>query len=160
MRSGLVSRQFLIDRSHQWRKLLVKAGKAAGRLSGIPPYLLHFTERHIRAGRVTVQQILVQRIAAFNFDVIHLFPECGIADQHENQIVKILKPVGGRHSDDVVLIERREDCGNGRLRNRLRAIGPRLAACGQDSDDCEECGQAESQSGRVQVDPGAALWVS
>jgi hypothetical protein len=105
-------------------QLFIEAGAAAGRLGCVPPYLLHLAELNIRSRRVTIQEILEERIAAFDFDVIYFFREGGVTDQGEYQIIEVFESVVGGHPDEVVSVECPEDSGNGRLHKRFRASRP------------------------------------
>src|SRR5258708_12890896 len=103
-------RQFLINGPNERDQLFIEAGAAAGRLGRVPPYLLYLAEWHIRSRRVTIQEILEERIAAFDFDVIHSLREGGITDQGENQIIEVSASFVDAHPDELLPVESPEAC--------------------------------------------------
>src|ERR1700722_16551068 len=83
----LVWRNLLIDRTDKWKKLFIERRRATHRLSGVPPHLTNFRKWHVLSGNVTVQNGLVERIAALDCNVVHFLWKRWIADQQENEII-------------------------------------------------------------------------
>jgi hypothetical protein len=79
--------EFLINGANERKKLLIEARVTAHRLRGISPRFAGFGERHIFSSDVTVENRLIERIAAFDCDVINLYGEGRIADEGENEVI-------------------------------------------------------------------------
>jgi len=45
---------------------------------------------NILSGYIAIQDGLVQRIAELDFNVVHLFRKCRVADQRKNEIIQVL----------------------------------------------------------------------
>ena len=79
--------EFLINGANERKQLLIEARVTAHRLRGISPRFAGFGERHIFSSDVTVENRLIERIAAFDCDVINLYGEGRIADEGENEVI-------------------------------------------------------------------------
>src|SRR5437867_9504480 len=85
----LSRREFLIDDAHKGEKLFIESRQSAHWLRRVAPNFLDLSERHILSGYKTVQDRLVQRVAALDCDVVHFFRKSRVADQQKNEIVQI-----------------------------------------------------------------------
>ncbi len=102
-------RELLIDRAHERKELFKKSRHTAHQLRSVSPHFPDFREHHILSGDIAVQDGLVQRISAPDFDVVYLFRKRRVADQRQNEIIYIFHPMRFRHADDFVLVEGSKD---------------------------------------------------
>jgi hypothetical protein len=76
---------------------------------------------HILARNIAVQDRLIERVAAFDGDVIHSAGKLGIANQSENKIIQVFLSVSRAHAHDFIFTEQVQ---NGLLRRfGLRSVG-------------------------------------
>src|ERR1700751_2228457 len=67
---ALHRRELLIDGANKWEQLPEKPRHSAHWLAGIPPHFSRFRERNILSRNIAIQDRLIERIAAFNFNVV------------------------------------------------------------------------------------------
>ncbi len=123
-------RKLLVQRSHQRKKLLDESRRSACRLPHFPPHFLDFRERDILSRDITIQDRLVQRIAALEFNVVHLLRKSRRPDQREDEIIQILQPMALRHGHDFVFIKSGKNGGYSGFWNRIGAPRLRLVGLG------------------------------
>lgn len=82
-------------------------------------HLSSFLDRHILSRYVTIQDRLIQRVAAFDGNVVCPFRERRVPDQRENEVIHVFPSMGCIQSYDFVPVKCGEDGRNCRFRSRI-----------------------------------------